>query len=272
MALTMDQLNAIYNDMSVYGDTYKNSVAPMAVNTNVASIPNVEPINNIQPYLPIINQGGNDGGIKSLGAIDYGYDSVFDNTNITPIMPNGEEQPQTNFEYDIGEGSIPQEDIDNNKTSGVGIQSLIDLYKKYSPMGMVYRAGKSGIETAQKYFADKKEDQRLFEIREAKKARELKIAQEQIRIAEEQKAMQLLIEKQAQEKTYALQGRSDPTDQSRAGSSGRRPGSGGNGGGTQDSGGSTGGYSYDGGGRSGFGYGLKDGGRVRYGKGGIVTL
>tara|TARA_R110000824_G_scaffold351304_1_gene538306 strand:- start:25 stop:1125 length:1101 start_codon:yes stop_codon:yes gene_type:complete len=39
-----------------------------------------------------------------------------------------------------------------------------------------------------------------------------------------------------------------------------------------DSGGPTGGYSYDGGGRQGFGYGLKDGGRIRYGKGGIVTL
>ena len=244
----MDQLNAVYNDMSVYGDTYKNSVAPMAVNT-IPSIPDVAPINNI-PVLPMqyINQGGNDGGIKSLGAIDYGYDSVFDNTNITPIMPNGEEQPQTNFEYDIEEGSIPQEDIDNNR-KGI-LESLLSLpkqvmetYMKYGPIGQVKR----GIEFV-------KEKQR--------------VAAENQRLADEINARDAA----RREKEYAAKGKSDPTDQSRAGSLGRRPGSGGNGGGTQDSGGSTGGYSYDGGGRSGFGYGLKDGGRIRYGKGGIVTL
>jgi hypothetical protein len=51
MALTMDQLNAVYNNMSIYGDTYKNSVAPTAVNT-IPSIPDVAPINNI-PVLPM---------------------------------------------------------------------------------------------------------------------------------------------------------------------------------------------------------------------------
>jgi len=251
MALTMDQLNAVYNDMSVYGDTYKNSVAPMAVNTNVASIPNVEPINNIKPYLPIINQDGNDGGIKSLGAIDYGYDSVFDNTNITPIMPNGEEQPQTNFEYDIGEGSIPQEDIDDNKMGFLeGLLSLpgqaIGAYMKYGPIGQVKR----GIEFV-------KEKQR--------------IAAENQRLADEINARDAA----RREKEYAAQGKSDPTDQSRAGSSGRRPGSGGNVE-RKDSGPDRNtdseGTTYDSGGRQGFGYGLKDGGRIRYGKGGIVTL
>jgi len=271
MALTMDQLNAVYNDMSVYGDTYKNSVSPMAVNTNVASIPDVAQINNIQPYLPIMNQGGNDGGITTINNRIDSNDPTFRDP-FNDILENYIQKNEVNPNEFLEKYSDDMFNVQETKSKGIGIQSLVDLYKKYSPMGMVYRAGKTGIETAQKYFADKKEDQRLFEIREAKKARELKIAQEQIRIAEEQKAMQLLIEKQAQEKTYALQGRSDPTDQSRAGSSGRRPGSGGNGGGTQDSGGSTGGYSYDGGGRSGFGYGLKDGGRVRYGTGGIVTL
>ena len=61
---------------------------------------------------------------------------------------------------------------------------------------------------------------------------------------------------------------SDPGDKSRAGASGRRPGSGS--GPTvgdsqsqgQASAGNTGGYSYDSGGREGFGYGLKKGGLV----------
>jgi len=259
MALTMDQLNAIYNDMSVYGDTYKNSVAPMAVNTNVASIPNVEPINNIKPYLPIINQDGNDGGIKSLGAIDYGYDSVFDNTNITPIMPNGEEQPQTNFEYDIGEGTIPQADIDNNKTNGIA--GLFKLLQKISPMANIMKLGKTGIETAQKYFADKKEDQRLFEIQEAEKAKQLKIAQEQIRIAEEQKAMQQVIEQQAMdEQKYKQQApqyqRPDQRDQAQNRQQEREQA----------------GPGYSGSGTAAEMGSFARGGRIRYGKGGIVTL
>jgi hypothetical protein len=62
------------------------------------------------------------------------------------------------------------------------------------------------------------------------------------------------------EKEFASKGMSDPSDVSRTGASGRRPGSGGDGPGTQDSGGPTGGYSYDSGGRQGFGYGLKKGG------------
>ena len=173
----MDELNAFYNKMSVYGDTYGegNFTLPykdpfpksIPIDPNAGQPPILEPL---MPPMKYINQGGdNNGGIKALAGMDYGYDSVFDNTNITPIMPNGEEQPQTNFEYDIGEGTIPQEDIDNNKTNGIA--ALIDLYKKFSPMGMIYRAGKTGIETAQKYFADKKEDQRLFEIQEAEKIR-----------------------------------------------------------------------------------------------------
>jgi len=119
---------------------------------------------------------------------------------------------------------------------------------------------KGHTSAAQNYF-------KLKSLR-AKEAEALKKAQEKIQQQKDDKIAQQL----AQEKIFAAQGRSDPNDKSRTGSSGRRPGSGGNGGGTQDSGGSTGGYSYDSGGRSGFGYGLKDGGRIRYGKGGIVSL
>ena len=133
MALTMDQLNAVYNDMSVYGDTYKNSVAPTAVNT-IPSIPDVAPINNI-PVLPMqyINQGGdNDGGITSI-APDYGYESSYAGTGTTP----GENE---NYLKDIGEGTIDQADIKNNR---MGIMELIQKgitgYMKYGPIGQVKR-------------------------------------------------------------------------------------------------------------------------------------
>ena len=129
----MDQLNAVYNDMSVYGDTYKNSVAPMAVNT-IPSIPDVAPINNI-PVLPMqyINQGGdNDGGITSI-APDYGYESSYAGTGTTP----GENE---NYLKDIGEGTIDQADIKNNR---MGIMELIQKgitgYMKYGPIGQVKR-------------------------------------------------------------------------------------------------------------------------------------
>ena len=70
----------------------------------------------------------------------------------------------------------------------------------------------------------------------------------------------------ASEKKFALEGRSDPGDKSRAGASGRRPGSGSGPTVSDDQSdrgkGQTGGYSYDRGGREGFGYGLADGGIV----------
>ena len=72
-------------------------------------------------------------------------------------------------------------------------------------------------------------------------------------------------------------GKSDSQDQSRTGSLGRRPGSGGNvtaqstgtvaeGRNTDDTG-----QTYDSGGREGFGYGLKDGGRIGYYFGGLAA-
>jgi len=100
---------------------------------------------------------------------------------------------------------------------------------------------------------------------------------------DQQKKNQIDIEKKAaqdakqaaiREKKYASQGRSDPNDQSRTGSSGRRPGSGGNVE-RRDSGPDrntdSGGTTYDSGGREGFGYGLKEGGRAGYFFGGRVN-
>jgi hypothetical protein len=83
---------------------------------------------------------------------------------------------------------------------------------------------------------------------------------------------QVLDDQMKKDKFYGAQGKSDPTDISRSGASGRRPGSG-SGPTTQDTaasqglspgdpGAGTGGYSYDEGGREGFGYGLKKGGLV----------
>jgi len=173
----MDELNALYNNMSVYGDTYTSPTTTIPTDPNAGQPPILEPL---IPALPMqyINQGGdNDGGITTL-APDYGYDSVFDNTNITP-----KDQLQTNFEYDIGEGTIPQEDIDNNKTSGIA--GLLELLQKISPMANIMKLGKTGIETAQKYFADKKETERLEVLAQIEQAKKQKEAQEQIRNAEE---------------------------------------------------------------------------------------
>jgi len=254
MALTMDQLNAVYNDMSVYGDTYKNSVAPMAVNTNVASIPDVAQINNIQPYLPIINQGGTEGGITSLGnnRIDSNDPTFRDPFN--DILENYIQKNEVNPDEFLEKYSDKMFNVQETKSKGIGIQSLIDAYKKFSPLGMVYRAGNNIVTNTQKYFADKKEDQRLFEIREAKKARELKIAQEQIRVAEEQKAMQRVIEQQAMDETiYRNQPGQYGGDNRQQEREDAGPG-------------------YSGSGTAAEMGSFARGGRIRYGKGGIVTL
>jgi len=255
--MTMDELNAFYNKMSVYGDTYGEGNFTLPYKDpfpkSIPIDPNAGQPPILEPLMKYINQGGdNNGGIKALAGMDYGYDSVFDNTNITPIMPNGEEQPQTNFEYDIGEGTIPQADIDNNKTNGIA--GLFKLLQKISPMANIMKLGKTGIETAQKYFADKKEDQRLFEIQEAEKARELKIAQEQIRVAEEQKAMQRVIEQQAMDETiYRNQPGQYGGDNRQQEREDAGPG-------------------YSGSGTAAEMGSFARGGRIRYGKGGIVTL
>ncbi len=167
--MTMDELNTLYNNMSVYGDTYTPPITTIPTDPNAGQPPILEPLIPALPMQYINQNGDGNNGITTL-APDYGYDSVFDNTNITPTRPDGTLQPQTNFEYDIEEGSIPQSDIDNNKTSGIA--GLLELLQKISPMANIMKLGKTGIETAQKYFADKKETERLealAQIEQAKK-------------------------------------------------------------------------------------------------------
>ena len=83
-----------------------------------------------------------------------------------------------------------------------------------------------------------------------------------------------LVGQMKRDKEAGAAGKSDPQDQSRTGSSGRRPGSGGNVE-RRDSGPDrntdSGGTTYDSGGREGFGYGLKEGGRAGYFFGGRVN-
>jgi len=130
--LTMNQLNKAYEEMSIYGDSYKNTVAPMAVdnasgiNNNASGINNIDltssPINNILPYIPVTPQGDgrdNDSGITTIGRRD---------------------DPENNF-------GMTQEQINQNRT-GI-LQNLLSLpgkaieaYLKYGPMGQVKRGYK----------------------------------------------------------------------------------------------------------------------------------
>ena len=84
-----------------------------------------------------------------------------------------------------------------------------------------------------------------------------------------------LNQQMAKDQEYGAKGMSDPNDRSRAGSLGRRPGSGGTvdrvteGPGQNVS--NVDNQAYDSGGREGFGYGLKEGGRAGYFFGGRVN-
>ena len=223
--MTMDELNALYNNMSVYGDTYTSPTTTIPTDPNAGQPPILEPLIPALP-MPYINQGGdNDNGITTL------------KNNIGPTY---------NLKG-LGEGINPS----NNKS---GIAGLFEFLQRISPMANIMKLGNNVLTNTQKYFADKKETKRLFEIQEAEKARQLKIAQEQIRVAEEQKAMQRVIEQQAMDEAayrnqpgqYGGDNRQQEREQAGPGYSGS---------GTAAEMGS-----------------FKKGGRTGYGKGGIVTL
>ena len=83
MSLTMDQLNAVYNDMSVYGDT----VAPMVVNDpaglqtiNIAQAPMVPPVTQSNGLDYLLNQGGDQNQNFSMEE----YEKAFANQNKEP--------------------------------------------------------------------------------------------------------------------------------------------------------------------------------------------
>ena len=161
--MTMDELNALYNNMSVYGDTYTSPTTTIPTDPNAGQPPILEPL---IPALPMqyINQGGDNdkGGITSIAPATY--EQTYD--------------PNLNFaEFTSGVKGTPSFTQEYTKRPGVGIQSLFELLQKISPMANIMKLGKTGIETAQKYFADKKETERLEVLAQIEQAKKQKEAQ-----------------------------------------------------------------------------------------------
>ena len=144
--MTMDELNALYNNMSVYGDTYTTPTTTIPTDPNAGQPPILEPL---IPALPMqyINQGGNG------------------NNGITSIAPATYEQtydPNLNFaEFTSGVKGTPSFTQEYTERPGVGIQSLFKLLQKISPMANIMKLGNNVLTNTQKYFADKKETERL---------------------------------------------------------------------------------------------------------------
>ena len=260
--MTIDELNALYE-----ATDFGNNANYKAPSFDGEFKEKILPVDTSIPGLPIVQQLGkpyddNDGGIKALAGMDYGYDSVFDNTNITPIMPNGEEQPQTNFEYDIEEGSIPQSDIDNleNAKNDTNVNNLINMglvdkakdYVKNNYGYMIMNFIFPGSGSVAKTFVDNKKKKEAAAAEELAKIEEEK-KQEVIRQAAYEQARK-------DKETYAALEASITSGQGGQGYD--RPDSGPTSVGAGM--GVGGGYSTD--------YGFKDGGRIGYGTGGIVTL
>ena len=229
MALTMDQLNAVYNNMSVYGDTYKNSVAPTAVNT-IPSIPDVAPINNI-PVLPMqyINQGGNNDIFKSY----YKYNDPLDPNNMRGMENKtglaGILEGLQNVDFKNILGNIP------------------------TPFNLARKSLKFIIERNEKIQQEKFNTQR---IANAARVEQIRQEEENRKGLEQQKSIQAM--------KYA--GNTAPGGGQDAGDRGAAAAGMGGGSRQATSAGATNSGRTDG------GWGWKDGGRIGYGTGGIVTL
>ena len=94
---------------------------------------------------PPINQGGGEGGRGPTGPKDYGYNSIVDNPNATPVG-----QPQTNFEYDIGEGTIDDEDIEEGSLSIVDGLRAMGAFAVGGPFNAGFSLNKSVNKNKQK--------------------------------------------------------------------------------------------------------------------------
>ena len=174
-----------------------NTIAPVTNTQTLSGIQTVAPINNIQSYLPVTPQDDNDGGgITSIPS--YGYESSYAGTGTTP----GENE---NYLKDIGEGTIDETDleaakkdtnINNFKNMGLFQQAFEYAQKNYGYMiaNFIFPGSGYVLKAAKTTYDNKKENERLFEIQEAEKAKQLKIAQEQIRVAEEAAANRARVE------------------------------------------------------------------------------
>ena len=106
----MSQSKYLQNDyVPTEGISYEGDGSPVSYANSMGGIMTQAPI----IYPPIINQGG--GGDGPPGPADPGsYDSAFD--------PNNENEVE-DFNYDIGEGTIAEED--DEKTKGLSIMDMV---------------------------------------------------------------------------------------------------------------------------------------------------
>jgi len=194
------------------------------------------------PYIyPPINQGGGGGdGPVDLGPTDYGYESSYESTGTTP----GE---NANYLNDIGEGSIDEEDIKNNKPG---------ILKQLGQMSMAFSnpVGTIGYGIYKNYKQKKENEQRRQEAQQQLEAQQL---------ADKQMAANQKNNTGGYQAGYG----SDFMDGPSGASTGNNPG---------DKGGSDSMGSFAKGGRVGYFFGgrvnYKVGGRVSFKNGGLAGL
>ena len=136
---------------------------------------------------------------------------------------------------------------------GINTRSLFGNYANF-----VDKAARSDM-TEEEYNALKGMEKRRVDAYRAKK------------IEREEIQAEVLAGQMERDREAGKAGKSDSQDLSRAGSLGRRPGSGGNVTATSANTNKETGTTYDSGGREGYGYGLKDGGRIGYYFGGLAA-
>ena len=240
----MDELNAIYNNMSVYGDTY--NTAPSFDGEFQKKILPVDTPYIDEPLIPAlpmqyINQGSNgNNGITSIAPATY--EQTYDpNLNFAEFTSGVKGTPSFTQEY---------------KEPKNPIEELMELYKTYSPIGFI---GKK-IEKA-------KADKISRNETAAAKAKAEREAREKIARAEAAKIEQA---KQQAANARNISTATQAFDNTRGqSSSDRGAAAAGMGGGSQQAT-SAGSSNTD---RQDGGWGWADGGSVKkYFKGGIVSL
>ena len=180
--MTMDELNALYNNMSVYGDTYTSPTTTIPTDPNAGKPPILEPL---IPGLPIVQQLGrpddnNDGGIKTLG------NNRIDSNDPTFRDPFNDILENYMSTEDLEKYSDNMFNVQETKSKGVGIQGLFEFLQRISPMANIMKLGNNVLTNTQKYFADKKETERLEALAQIEQARKQKESQAIIAAAEEQ--------------------------------------------------------------------------------------
>jgi len=135
--MTMDELNAVYNNMSVYGDTYNT-----APSFDGEFKEKILPVDTLIPGLPIVKQLGtpynnNDGGIPTLKTSTYNatledevnqtdLENVKKDTNVNNLINMGlvdkaKDYVKNNYGYMImnlifpGSGIVAKKFVDNKK-------------------------------------------------------------------------------------------------------------------------------------------------------------